>query len=152
MGLKDFKGVEIRSTVVGLNITIPKAHFVKLLELEGQGKVISEYKKDEHYREAIKKNMFIIEEALGKSKSMNDNCRVLFKILISSILPREGGVDTISWEHKHLLYFLLSGHKINLAECLFEHLCGAIKDSTTRELLLLLIPDCCQSYSISASL
>ncbi|MCI05834.1 hypothetical protein A2U01_0026887, partial [Trifolium medium] len=80
------------------------------------------------------RNMFINEEALGKAKSMNDNCRVLFKILISSILPREGGVDTISWEHKHFLYFLLSDHKINLADCLFEHLCGAIKDSTNKRI------------------
>ncbi|MCI31064.1 cullin-like protein, partial [Trifolium medium] len=101
MGLKDFKGVEIRSTVAGLDITITKAHFVKLLKLKDQGKVISKYKKNEHYRKAIKRNMFIIKEDVGKSKSMNDNCKVLFKILISSILPRGSGVDTISWEHKH---------------------------------------------------
>ncbi|MCI57753.1 hypothetical protein A2U01_0079004, partial [Trifolium medium] len=79
MGLKEFKEVEIRSTVAGLDITITKACLVKLLKLKDQGKVISKYKKIEHYRKAIKKNMFVIKEDVGKSKSMNDNCRVLFK-------------------------------------------------------------------------
>ncbi|MCI32736.1 transport membrane protein [Trifolium medium] len=49
MGLKEFKGVEIRSTMAGLDITITKAHFVKLLKLKDQGKAISKYKKNEHY-------------------------------------------------------------------------------------------------------
>ncbi|MCI00252.1 cullin-like protein, partial [Trifolium medium] len=107
MGLEEFKEVEIRSTVVGLDITITRRHFVKLLGLEDKGKIISEYKDNEYYRENIKKEMFIDLKLLGKYKGMNNECRVLFKILLSSILPRTGGVDTISWEHKHFIYFLL---------------------------------------------
>ncbi|MCH95101.1 hypothetical protein A2U01_0016075, partial [Trifolium medium] len=128
MGLEEYKEVEIRSTVAGLDIVITKAHFVKLLGLEDKGKIISEYKDNEYYRENIKKEMFDDITLLGKSKGMKNECRVLFKIMQTSIFPRSGGVDTISWEHRHFIYFLLKNKKINLADCLFEHLCAAIRE------------------------
>ncbi|MCI27924.1 hypothetical protein A2U01_0049124, partial [Trifolium medium] len=140
MGLEDFKEVEIRSTIAGMDITIIKGHFVKLLGLEDKGKVISEYKESGYYRENIKKDMFIDLKLLGKSKGMNDECRVLFKILLSSILPRTGGLDTISWEHMHFIYFLLKGKKINLAECLFDHLCSAIREGNFKRMTTIAHP------------
>ncbi|MCI26864.1 disease resistance protein, partial [Trifolium medium] len=71
-GLEEFKEVEIRSTIVGLDIIITKAHFVKLLGLEDKGKIISDYKDNTYYRENIKKEMYIDLSLLGKSKWMND--------------------------------------------------------------------------------
>ncbi|MCI44535.1 hypothetical protein A2U01_0065774, partial [Trifolium medium] len=58
MGLKEFKGVEIRSNIASLDVTITKAHFAKLLSLEDKGKKISEYTDEEYYRESIKKEMY----------------------------------------------------------------------------------------------
>ncbi|PNX77356.1 hypothetical protein L195_g033320 [Trifolium pratense] len=62
----------------------------------------------------------------GKVKGMTDECRVLFKIIISSICPRVGVTDTISWPHRHLIYFLLSEKKVNLGDYFFERICEAI--------------------------
>jgi hypothetical protein len=45
------------------------------------------------------------------------------------MFTRNGGTNTISWEHRHFIYFLYKKVKINLAAYLFEHLCTAINDS-----------------------
>ncbi|MCI16971.1 hypothetical protein A2U01_0038117, partial [Trifolium medium] len=52
---------------------------------------------------------------------------VLFKVLISNLIPRSGGTDTISWEHQYLMYFLQKEKKINLVDLLFGYLCQATK-------------------------
>ncbi|CAJ2637530.1 unnamed protein product [Trifolium pratense] len=62
----------------------------------------------------------------GKVKGLTDECRVLFKIILSTISPRVGGTDTISWPHRHLIYFLLTERKVNLGKYFFERICEAI--------------------------
>ncbi|MCH82653.1 hypothetical protein A2U01_0003464, partial [Trifolium medium] len=97
-----------------------------------EGRKISDYKNELCYRDAIKKELYEDESLIGKSKGLKDKCLVLFKIFISSIVPRSGGTDTISWEHKHFIYFLLKGKKINLLDLLFESLCQVIRDGNFR--------------------
>ncbi|MCH95931.1 disease resistance protein, partial [Trifolium medium] len=62
MGLKEYKGTKIRSNIAGLDVTITKAHFAKLLSLEDKGKKISDYKNEVYYREAIKKELYEDDE------------------------------------------------------------------------------------------
>ncbi|MCH92401.1 F-box/kelch-repeat protein, partial [Trifolium medium] len=92
MGLKAYNGTEIRSVIAGLDITITKAHFAKLLNLEDKGEKISDYKSGLHYRKDIKKEVYEDESLIGKSKGLKSNCLVLFKIFISSIVPRSGAI------------------------------------------------------------
>ncbi|MCI51516.1 hypothetical protein A2U01_0072760, partial [Trifolium medium] len=44
MGLKEFNGTIIRSVLAGLEITISRAHFAKLLGVDDYGKKIAEYR------------------------------------------------------------------------------------------------------------
>ncbi|CAJ2661709.1 unnamed protein product [Trifolium pratense] len=67
-----------------------------------------------------------LEDYQGKVKGLTDVCRVLFKIILAAISPRVGGTDTISWTHRHLIYFLLKEMKVNLGEYFFERICEAI--------------------------
>ncbi|KAK2356930.1 hypothetical protein QL285_094247 [Trifolium repens] len=48
---------------------------------------------------------------------------------MASIVTRDGGTDTISWAHKHFIWFMFKRVKINLADTLFEHLCHCISES-----------------------
>ncbi|MCI25810.1 hypothetical protein A2U01_0047001, partial [Trifolium medium] len=41
MGLKEFKGIEISSTFLGLDFVITQAHIAKLLEVDNEGEIIS---------------------------------------------------------------------------------------------------------------
>ncbi|MCI30151.1 hypothetical protein A2U01_0051360, partial [Trifolium medium] len=71
---------------------------------------------------------------------MKDFFIVMFKILISNLIPRSGGTDTISWKHQHLLYFQESGKKINMVDLLFEYLCQAVRDSNFKNITTLIYP------------
>ncbi|MCI33776.1 hypothetical protein A2U01_0054993 [Trifolium medium] len=49
MGLNKFTGTVIKFVLVGLEITISRAHLAKLLGVEDFGKRISDYKSDIYY-------------------------------------------------------------------------------------------------------
>ncbi|MCI15418.1 cullin-like protein, partial [Trifolium medium] len=70
MGLNTFNGTVIKSVLAGLEITISKAHFAKLLEVKDQGKRIADYKNEIYYRQSIKKELYLDESSAGKSRSM----------------------------------------------------------------------------------
>ncbi|PNX59256.1 hypothetical protein L195_g051325, partial [Trifolium pratense] len=126
MGLLEFTGTQIRSNVCGMNLTFSKVHFNALLGLTDSGMILEKFEKDTRYREDLLHRMFTDLNQKGKVKGMTDECKVLFKIIISSICPRLGGTDTISWPHRHLIYFLLTQRKVNLGDYLFERVCEAI--------------------------
>lgn len=61
---------------------------------------------------------------------MKDEFKLLFKILINCLIPREGSTYQISWDHKHFIFYLKNEDKINLSAYIFNHLCEAIKYGT----------------------
>ncbi|MCH93231.1 hypothetical protein A2U01_0014179, partial [Trifolium medium] len=60
---------------------------------------------------------------------MKEEQRLLVKIMFSTIFPRKEGTNQISWDHKHFIYFLSVGRKINLATYIFNHLCSSIRSA-----------------------
>ncbi|MCI28962.1 hypothetical protein A2U01_0050166, partial [Trifolium medium] len=46
--------------------------------------------------------------------------------MFGSFFPRVGGTDQVSWDHRHFIYFLTAGRKMNLAAYIFHHLCRSI--------------------------
>ncbi|CAJ2672550.1 unnamed protein product [Trifolium pratense] len=87
---------------------------------------IYDFEKDTRFREELLHRMCIDMKLKGKVKGLTEECRVLFKIILSTISPRVGGTDTISWPHRHLIYFLLTERKVNLGKYFFERICEAI--------------------------
>jgi hypothetical protein len=98
-----------------------------MLGLENEGEIINQYKAGSKYVDSIKNDLFPENTAhYGRSANLKLEFLVAFKILIASIVTRGGGIDTISWPHKHMIWFMLKRVKVNLASCLFEHLCLSI--------------------------
>ncbi|KAK2374420.1 hypothetical protein QL285_075384 [Trifolium repens] len=129
MGLRSFRGTEIRSNLVGIEVVITQEHIAKLLGLDNEGETINHYKDGSKYADSIKKDLFPANTAdYGKSANLKPEFLVAFRILIASIVTRGGGTDTISWPHKHLIWLMLKRVKVNLAACLFEHLCSSITE------------------------
>jgi hypothetical protein len=126
MGLRPFKGKEIRSNLVGIEVIITQEHIAKLLGLDNEGELINQCKANSKHAESIKEDLFPPNtslEGFGKAKFLKKEFVVVFRILIASIITRDVGTDTISWPHKHFIWFMLQRVKINLADMLFEHLC-----------------------------
>ncbi|CAJ2662111.1 unnamed protein product [Trifolium pratense] len=64
----------------------------------------------------------------------------MFKIILAAISPRVGGTDTISWTHRHLLYFLLTRKRVNLGDYFFERICEAIFASKSKRQTTIVYP------------
>ncbi|KAK2410068.1 hypothetical protein QL285_045458 [Trifolium repens] len=132
LGLKPFKGKEIRPNLLGMSVPITQEYMEKILGLDNEGENVNQYKVKSKFADSIKEDLYSAgrkESELGKAKLMKSQFNFAFKVLLASIITREGGKDTISWPHRHFLWFLHRRVKINLAEMLFEHLCWCISES-----------------------
>jgi hypothetical protein len=130
--LRPFKGKEIRSNLLGISVLITQEHVAKVLGLDNEGKNVNQYKVKSKYADSIKEDLYLAgrkDSELGKAKLMKSEFNFAFKVFLASIITREGGKDTISWPHRHFLWFMHRRLKINLAEMLFEHLCWCINES-----------------------
>ncbi|KAK2402627.1 hypothetical protein QL285_052128 [Trifolium repens] len=135
LGLRPFKGKEIRSNLMGINVLITQEHVAKVLGLDNEGENVDDYDEKSKHLEAIKKDLFLpnISKAdFGRAKFMKQNFNFAFRVFLASIITREGGFDTISIPHRHFIWFLYQKVKINLAELLFDHLCFTISKSRTK--------------------
>ncbi|CAJ2634777.1 unnamed protein product [Trifolium pratense] len=140
MGLLEFTGTQIRSNICGINLTFSPIHFNALLGLDNSGLVLDDFEKDTRFRDELLHRMCIDMKFKGKVKGLTDECRVLFKIILSTISPRVGGTDTISWPHRHLIYFLLTERKVNLGKYFFERVCEAIFSSKSQRKTTIVYP------------
>ncbi|KAK2373257.1 hypothetical protein QL285_074305 [Trifolium repens] len=135
LGLRPYRGKEIRSNIMGINVLITQEHIAKILGLDNEGENVDEYGEKSKHIESIKKDLFLPGSAnndIGKAKFMKQNFSFAFKVFLASIITREGGYDTISLPHRHFIWFLYKKVKINLAKLLFDHLCFTISKSRTK--------------------
>ncbi|KAK2441166.1 hypothetical protein QL285_012494 [Trifolium repens] len=135
LGLRPFRGKEIRSNIMGINVLITQEHIAKILGLDNEGENVDEYGEKSKHIESIKKDLFLpgcANNDFGKAKFMKQNFNFAFKVFLASIITREGGYDTISLPHRHFIWFLYKKVKINLAKLLFDHLCFTISKSRSK--------------------
>jgi hypothetical protein len=116
-----------------MKVVITQEHIAKLLGLDNTGEVISNYKKAVTHQESIRVYLFEPNFGCGKARNLLDESKIIFRIMQNFVFTRDGGNDTISWEHKHFIYFLTKIVKINLAACLVEHLRTSIKDGNYKK-------------------
>lgn len=104
MGLKEFEEVEIKSVVMGVDVTITEKIISKLLSVSNTRRFILNTKETSHEVDVIKTRLFELSKDacsfsdFGKVKNMNTTYKLLFKILILYLIPREGNIDQISWD------------------------------------------------------
>jgi hypothetical protein len=138
LGLRPFRGTKIRSNLLGIEVVITQEHIAKLLGLDNEGEIISNYKVGSKYGDSIKQDLFPAGTIdFGRSANLLPEFFVAFRIMIASIIIRNGGTYTISWPHKHFIRFMLKRVKINLAACLFEHLCSSISEGHHKSKLVI---------------
>ncbi|KAK2414776.1 hypothetical protein QL285_037329 [Trifolium repens] len=135
LGLKPYRGREIRSNILGINVVITQAHIAKILGLDNKGEDIEVYDAKSKHLDSINQDLFkpgSSNRDFGKLKFMRHKFEFAFKVFLATIVTREGGLDTISIPHKHFIWFLYKKVKINLAKVLFDHMCLTISASRTK--------------------
>ena len=68
-----------------------------------------------------------------KYKHMQKEHKVLQKLMQECFLPKAGGVDSLSIEHKMFLHFLITFEKVNLPRYIFHHMLWALKESQDKQ-------------------
>jgi hypothetical protein len=111
---------------MGIQVEITQAHIAKMLGLDNQGENVFHYKAGKQYKEAIEEDLYETKSNFGKVASLKVEFRVALRIMLAFIFTMNGGTDTISWPQRHFIFFMLKKVKINLAACLFDHLCSCI--------------------------
>ncbi|KAK2427085.1 hypothetical protein QL285_025687 [Trifolium repens] len=134
VGLKPYKEREIRSNIMGINVVITQAHIAKILGLDNKGEDIEIYDHRSKFLDSIHQDIFkpgCSKKDCGKIMNLKHSFEFAFRMSLSTIFTRKGGLDTVSNPHKHFLWFLFKRVKINLAKILFDHLCATIRDGRT---------------------
>ncbi|KAK2366330.1 hypothetical protein QL285_079724 [Trifolium repens] len=135
LGLKPYREREIRSNILGINVVITQAHIAKILGLDNKGEDIEVYDKKSKHLDSIHQALFksgCTQKDFGKVMHMKHTFEFAFRMCLSTIFTRKGGLDTISIPHKHLIWFLYKRVKVNLAKILFDHMCFTINEGRTK--------------------
>ncbi|KAK2375944.1 hypothetical protein QL285_076792 [Trifolium repens] len=123
MGLRSFISTEIESFVAGFRISIRLCHILEALKLKRDGVIIK------HSVEAGPD----VDEFLFKPKTnpkdkleWTNNCKIIYRILIDSVLPKLGGTDQISSVQKLFTFNVAKGNIVDIGRRIFDHLCMSI--------------------------
>ncbi|KAK2403840.1 hypothetical protein QL285_053240 [Trifolium repens] len=126
MGLRSFISTEIESFVAGFRISIRLCHILEALKLKRDGVIIK------HSVEAGP----VVDEFLFKPKTnpkdkleWTNNCKIIYRILIDSVLPKLGGTDQISSVQKLFTFNVAKGNIVDIGRLIFDHLCMSIISS-----------------------
>lgn len=144
--LKEFKCTKIRYTVIGIDIAITQDNIAQLIGVENIGIVKHNSMDGTKFSSEIKENHFKNQNDYEKVKNLHLQFRLLFKIIISSLVLGEGSFDQILWDNKHFLWFMINDQPLNLSAYIFHHLCKSTRylRSTIKRVFLML------GYSLSS--
>jgi len=133
MGLKEFTRTEIRSNIMGIPVTITEEVIGRacIRDVEGafQWNLNS---KTSTWIPVVRDTLFNGNKK-GKYKDMQKEHKVLQKLMQECFLPKAGGVDSLSLEHKVFLHFLITFEKVNLPRYIFHHMLWALKESQDKQ-------------------
>ena len=127
MGLESFRQTEIRSTVMGIPVTITEEVIAKACRVTPTGRFIWNIT-GKHPLMASYTSVVLKGNSATKMVNIDNSHRMLLKFLTECFLQKGGGPDQPSADHKLVLYFLASFNKINLPRYIMHHLCWAIKE------------------------
>ena len=127
MGLESFRQTEIRSTVMGIPVTITEEVIAKACRVTPTGRFIWNIT-GKHPLMASYTSVVLKGNSATKMVNIDNSHMMLLKFLTGCFLQKGGGSDQPSADHKLVLYFLASFNKINLSKYPMHHLCWAVKE------------------------
>ncbi|WJX57719.1 NADH:ubiquinone reductase (H(+)-translocating) [Trifolium repens] len=126
MGLRSFISTEIESFVAGFRISIRLSHILEALKLKRDGVII---KHSDETGPDVDEYLFKPKTNPKDKFEWTNNCKIIYRILIESILPKLGGTDQISSVQKLFTYNVAKGNIVDIGRLIFDHLCLSIISS-----------------------
>jgi hypothetical protein len=131
MGLKPFEGMEIRSAVMGIPITITKRVIAKACRVFSKGFFKWDVKDDVLLESYVK--LFSKGNPKAKTADMDVYHRLLLKFSAHCFFQRGGGADQPNKDNQLALYSMATFERIDLPNYILHHLCWAIKEGISKE-------------------
>ncbi|KAK2428794.1 hypothetical protein QL285_027286 [Trifolium repens] len=126
MGLRSFYSTEIESFVAGFRISIRLCHILEALKLKRDGVLI---KQSDVVGPEVEEYLFKPKTDPKDKFEWTYNCKIIYRILIDSVLPKLGGTDQISSVQKLFTYNVAKGNIVDIGRLIFDNLCTSIVSS-----------------------
>jgi len=121
MGLEPFRGLEIRSAVMGIPIAITEEVIARACRVAPEGRFLWNVGKKDALLDSYN-NLLLKGNPTAKLVNMDDKDRMLLKFVNDCFFQKGGSSDQPSMDHKLVLYFLAAYQAINLPRYLMHHL------------------------------
>jgi len=132
IGLKPFRCTEIRSSIMGIPVYISEASITWVIRRASKGKFVNglDNNKTSPWNDIVNKTMFNNTKK-GKYSELSMKIKMLLKIQNENLLPKGGGGDQPSLDHRVFLHFFLTKQKANVPKYIFRHMIKTLKESQT---------------------
>jgi len=132
IGLEPFRGTEIRSSIMEIPISVSEASITWVIRRASEGKFVSGLDNNETspWNDIVNKTMFNSKNK-GKYSELSMRTKMLLKIQNENLLPKGGGGDQPSLDHRVFLHFFLTNQKANVHKYIFRHMIKNLKESQT---------------------
>jgi len=132
MGLEPFIVTEIRSSILGISVFISEEQISWVIRRASEGRYVSglDNNKTSPWNETMNKTMFNSTRK-GKYCDLSMEHKLLLKIQNENLLPKGGGGDQPSLDHRVFLHFFMNKEKANVPKYIFKHMIKTLKESQT---------------------
>ena len=130
LGLKPFTCTEIRSSIMGIPITITEEVIARAIRRTAEGSFEEglDDNKISPWNDVVNMIMFNSTKK-GKYCDLNMDFKLLMKIMNENLLPKGGGGDQPSLDHKVFLHFFMTLEKANVPKYISNHMMQTLKES-----------------------
>jgi len=132
MGLEPFRCTEIRSSIMGIPVFISEVVISWVIRRAFEGKFVSglDNTKTSSWNVIVNKTMFNSTRK-GKYSDLSMRNKMLLKIQNENLLPKGGGGDQPSLDHRVFLHFFMTKEKSNVPKYIFRHMIKTLRESQT---------------------
>jgi len=136
LGMKSFTCTEIHSNIMGIPVTITEEIVARAIRRAVEGSYEEGLDKTSPWNEVVNKTMFNSSKK-GKYSDLRMEYKMLQKIMTEDFLPKGGGVDKPSLDHRVLLHFPIIKEKANVPKYIFNHMSWATEAGSLMEVYCL---------------
>jgi len=132
MGLEPFTCKEIRSSIMGISVFISEEVIAWVIKSASEGRFISglDNNKSSPWNDVMNKTMFNSTKK-RKYYDLSMEHKLLLKIQNENLLPKGGGGDQPSLDHRVFLHFFMTKEKANVPMYIFKHMIKTVRESQT---------------------
>jgi len=132
MGLEPFTCSEIRSSIMGIPMFISEAVISWIIRRASEGRFVSglDNSKTSPWNDVVNKTMFNSTRK-GKYSDLSMRNKLQLKIQNENLLPKGGGGDQPSLDHRVILHFFMTKEKSNVPKYIFRHMIKTLRESQT---------------------